>query len=227
MRLLVSGATPTIRRLLDDPHYRAAANKYLGHLIVPEAQNRREAIEATGLPWACDNGCFGRFNRRAFEAMLRDFGDMAEWIVMPDIVCNAHGTLTLWYGYLGVYEDGEGTTPWALVAQNGMMDCDWEFFLGQCDALFIGGDDAYKEGREAAALALLARRRGKKVHMGRVNSFRRFQIAHRMGCDTVDGTGFSKFPDTNIVKALDWLERLDREPPGSFSPDGSFGDRDY
>jgi len=43
--------------------------------------------------------------------------------------------------------------------------------------------------------------------MGRVNSFQRLQYAFELGCDSVDGSGFSMFPDTYIPKFLRYLER--------------------
>jgi hypothetical protein len=211
MRLLVSGATRTIRRLLSDPRTAGPAREYLGHLILPRAQNRVERILETGLPIACDNGCFKRWEPAAFVRMLADFGAVADWVAMPDWVGNAHATLTLWEGYARVYCDAEASVSWALVAQNGMDDCDWGHFLSQADALFIGGDDRYKESRAVADLAAVAKGRGKLVHMGRVNTLRRFKIAYRMGCDSIDGGSYSRWPDEHIPTALRWLRRLDAQ----------------
>lgn len=49
--------------------------------------------------------------------------------------------------------------------------------------------------------------------MGRVNTFRRFRIAYDAGCDSIDGSSFSKFPAARIPMALGWLDRLHRRRP--------------
>jgi len=224
MRLLVSGATATMNRLLNDPRTAGDARRYLGHLILPRNGNALASIEATGLPYACDNGCFLRWEPNRFGRMLQRFGPGAEWVAMPDVVGSARGTAVLWDGYTSIYDDAEGLINWALVAQNGLDGLDWDFALGMCQALFIGGDDSFKESREAAALAGVAKRRGKWVHMGRVNTFRRFRIAYEMGCDSVDGGSYSNWPDRRIPEAIGWLKRLDskRCQGELFSPEDVF-----
>jgi hypothetical protein len=51
----------------------------------------------------------------------------------------------------------------------------------------------------AHRLGAETKRRGKWLHMGRVNSARRFAIAELMGCDSVDGTYLTYGPDTNLA----------------------------
>jgi hypothetical protein len=103
--------------------------------------------------------------------------------------------------------------PVALVAQNGLTpgmvpwdDIDW-IFLGGCrrcprcgwwpDFGSLLGDrcpdcggatEEWKESSAAHRLAKAARAHGKRVHMGRVNSARRWSVAAMFGCDTTDGT---------------------------------------
>jgi len=72
------------------------------------------------------------------------------------------------------------------------------------EAVFIGGDTAWKTGREARAITEKAQAKGKLVHMGRVNTRGRYLIAKEWGVDTIDGSGFSQFPDTRIPMFLDW-----------------------
>ena len=50
-----------------------------------------------------------------------------------------------------------------------------------------------------------AKRRGKHVHMGRVNSLTRLRYADHIGCDSADGTYLVFGPDVNLPKLLDWL----------------------
>lgn len=76
--------------------------------------------------------------------------------------------------------------PAALCAQEGMTpgSIPWDEF----DCLFIGGADTFKEGPIVRDACSEARRRGKWVHMGRVNGLRRLLIALDFGVDSVDGT---------------------------------------
>jgi len=76
--------------------------------------------------------------------------------------------------------------PAALCIQNGatVKDIPWE----DIDVIFIGGDDQYKEGPDAEAISKEARRRGKGVHMGRVNNNKRLNTASRWQADSADGT---------------------------------------
>jgi hypothetical protein len=82
-------------------------------------------------------------------------------------------------------------------------------------ALFIGGSTVYKESAAAASLCAMAKARGVWVHWGRVNGRRRYALAVKAGADSIDGSGFSMFPDTNLPKVAEW-DRAVREQPGLF-----------
>lgn len=92
----------------------------------------------------------------------------------------------------------------ALVAQDGIneMAIDYDAF----DALFIGGSDQFKLGHEGWVATQRAKRAGKWVHMGRVNSLKRTLYAAKIGCDSVDGTFIGRGPNVNLPKVLSWLE---------------------
>jgi hypothetical protein len=110
--------------------------------------------------------------------------DRCLFATAPDVVADAAATLELSAPMLPRIAK-LGYRP-ALVAQDGLEDLavPWAEF----DALFIGGTTAWKVGDAAAALAIEAKRRGKWVHMGRVNSLRRMRYAESIGCDSADGT---------------------------------------
>lgn len=74
----------------------------------------------------------------------------------------------------------------------------------ELDALFIGGSTAWKESSHAAALCIEARRRGKWVHVGRVNTVRRLRKFDGIA-DSIDGTKFSRFPATYLPR---WCQIL-------------------
>jgi hypothetical protein len=98
----------------------------------------------------------------------------------------------------------------ALVAQDG-MEADHSLWMwDEFDALFVGGSTAWKLSSEAAALARAARDMGKWVHVGRVNSFCRYQhAAEEMCAHSVDGTFLTNGPDKNLPKLLSWADRVD------------------
>lgn len=196
MRLLVSGALPTVERHAGHPH--------LGVLVTPRTGNSWGRILATGMDYACDNDCFQGLDRAAFIRFIRRVARLERpplWVAAPDVVGDAAATLArfrLWRPVLEYYG-----LPVALVAQDGLeaRDVPWDQFV----CLFIGGTDAFKDG-PARALALEAKRRGKLVHVGRVNSERRERLYFPHGlADTMDGGRYSMFPDTYIPPALQRL----------------------
>ena len=78
--------------------------------------------------------------------------------------------------------------------------------------LFLGGTTEWKLGPDAWRLTEHAKSEGRWVHMGRVNSERRFTTARAMGCDSADGTFLTFGPDVNLPRLLAWLERADEKP---------------
>lgn len=194
--MLVSGATKTIRQFKDSP--------YLGHLLTPANGNRVESLLETGLPWAADNGAFAGFNERRFLRMLDRIEGRTGclFVAAPDVVADAEATLNLFGGWRQEIA-GRGL-PVAFVAQDGLeaLRVPW----GRFDALFLGGSTEWKLGKHAEALCRKAKARGKWVHMGRVNTRHRIRLAATWGCDSVDGTGFSRWPEARIPKGLRWIE---------------------
>lgn len=186
MMLLVSGATKTVKRFSGSPH--------IGQLATPRDRN---AIHS--LTWAADNSAFSGFDEDAFVRMLETLQGTPGclWVAAPDVVGNAAETLALFdvwepairrYGF-----------PVALVAQDGLMvdATPW----GRMDALFVGGSTKWKLGPQSFALMTEARRRGLWVHVGRVNTRRRMDAVFGYA-DSIDGSQFSRFPDTHIPWAV-------------------------
>jgi hypothetical protein len=197
MLILISGATRTLA---------ARPEPWLGRLLVPRARASLATL-ADGRPWAMDNGAFGVFDAEAFVEMLARFRGRPGCLfaAVPDVVGDAGATrarFDVWapvvrgYGYpvALVAQDGltPGTTPWAAI-----------------DALFLGGSTEWKLGPVARCLVGTARGLGKWAHMGRVNSVRRLRYAERIGCQSVDGSGFSRFPDEMLQRADRWRAQPD------------------
>lgn len=184
------------------PKVREAMRSGLIGAIATPAQGNR----LSGIPmWVADNGCFGKGypGDAAFLGWLETLAPLAGncWFaVAPDVVCDAAATLERSAPFLPEIR-GIGY-PVALAAQNGLEDLTvpWD----DLDVLFLGGDTAWKLGPAARTLTAEARSRGKGVHMGRVNSLRRYRYAEAIGCTSVDGTFLAFGPDVNLPELLSW-----------------------
>ena len=162
-----------------------------------------------GVLWAADNGRFSapqRYTDAKFLAWLD--GKPRErclFATAPDVVGDAKATLALSAPmFASIRAAGY---PVALVAQDGLenLPVPWDDF----DALFIGGSTAWKLSTAAADLAGEAHRRGKWVHMGRVNSLRRLKYADAIGCDSADGTVLKHDPKRPVGE---WSEAIAASP---------------
>jgi hypothetical protein len=178
MMLLVSGK------------HRPIYDEYdVGHLVCPRSRNRIWSAR-----WAADNAAFSRFDGDAYEAMLdviAPYGAGCLFVTVPDVVADADATLGLWDKWAWrVARLGLRT---AYVLQDGVTErmVPWH----TADALFIGGTTAFKLSAEARDLAQRGKALGKWIHMGRVNTGPRLRYAQHIGCDSVDGSGFARFPD--------------------------------
>ena len=173
-----------------------------GRLLVPDHFARAGDTARAGIPWAADNGCFQRLDVRAFGRMLDAITGLPGclFVAVPDVVGDAAATLRRWQVWSPIVR--QTGQPLALVAQDGLRACDvpWD----EVGALFVGGTTEWKVGDAAARLVYAAKRRGLHVHMGRVNGRRRFKYAEALGCDSVDGSSFSKWRNTWLPDALCW-----------------------
>ncbi len=202
-----------------------ATNRYdLGVLLTPNMGNRPKL---QGVLWAADNGLFagpdkpvrpfGECEFARFKTLLERAGwdlDGCLFAVVPDAPFNAQGTLERWAEWYPRFRaELPAGVPLAFVAADGMTvdDVPWD----ELDVLFLGGSDAFKEGA-AIELCAEARRRGKWVHMGRVNSRRRMAIAWRFRCDSADGTFIAFGPNQNLPKVNAWLGELNGQPVTRF-----------
>lgn len=77
-------------------------------------------------------------------------------------------------------------------------------FPSDARVLFIGGNDAYKLGPTAASIAY-RHRNERWIHMGRVNSQKRFRVARSFGCHSADGTFLTYGPKVNLPRTLSWI----------------------
>ena len=166
-----------------------------------------------GWVWAADNGVFGK-----------GWPGYEKWLAWLDAHSTEERTRCLFATAPDVVGDHEATVerslPWlpkiralgypaAFVLQNGATidNVPWETF----DVAFVGGDDAFKLGG-ADDLICEAQRRGKHVHVGRVNSGKRYQRFAQMGVDSCDGTFLAFGPELLTPVLLSWVRKHATHP---------------
>lgn len=164
-----------------------------------------------GLLWAFDNGAFsGRFNDAAWTRWLdwlRPARDRCLFVVAPDVVGDAAATWERSRPYLPRIR-ALGYRA-ALAIQDGQTEPHWDAF----DCLFVGGSTAFKLSETAWALVAEGRRRGKWIHMGRVNTISRLRAAAAAGIHSVDGTKLRYAPDFQLPILLRWLDAVNTQAP--------------
>lgn len=195
------------------PEIRAALRENcatMGYITTPDSDRPAVADELVGLRWCADNGCFSD----AF-----DEGTWWQWLngknphgclfaVAPDVVGDHRATL-------------ERSAPWlsriralgfpaAFVIQDGATidTIPWD----DCDAVFIGGTTEFKLSDEALAIIHAAKERGKWVHVGRVNSRRRY-LRFAGIADSCDGTFLAFGPRTRLPELLGWIREHQNRIP--------------
>ena len=176
----------------------------MGLLQTPNTGYRLDDVAV----WAMDNGCFtnaypGDTAYLDLLAKLDPHRDRCLFVAVPDVVADAPATLAR-FPTMAARIRAAGW-PVALVGQDGMerMPIPWD----DLDWLFIGGSTDWKLGPGAAELIRQAQAHGKRVHVGRVNSGRRFHRFASLGCDTADGTFLAFGPDTNAPRLRAWQRR--------------------
>lgn len=205
MIILVNGATDTVRK---QPW------GTVGHLLSPRAGNSLESVTSTDRVWAADNDCFKGLDAEAYWRMLARISRANRsnllWVVVPDKVGDARETVNLWHEWYPQL-DHLGLRA-AFVGQDGLEHVADEIQWHEMECFFIGGTDAFKLGPVAEDFAREAKRRGKWVHMGRVNSVRRMRHAMEIGCDSIDGRSFSAWPDRWQPWGVARIKRLAAQP---------------
>ena len=195
MRLLIGGTpTGTLRHITP-----AEDRAHCGMLVSWRDQAHPRRAVKLGAPWAMDNFAFTNFDETKFRRALAAYEGIPACLfaVAPDVVGNAAATIDLFGQWRG--EIKRMGYPIALAIQNGQerLPIPW----GELDAVFIGGDTAFKFSNFVRDLVTEARMRGKWTHMGRVNSVRRWNYAHSLHVQSVDGTSVNIAP-SNVLLAL-------------------------
>jgi len=157
------------------------------------------------MPFVLDNDAFisWRDNKpwdveawRRMIQWIRMTGQKPLWAAVPDVVADREATMTNW----PIYRDEIKRIGWpaAFVVQNGMK---LEDVPDDADVVCVGGTDKWKMPSLEMWTANFPR-----VHCLRVNSQQDIEACERLGCESVDGTGW--FRDPSRPDKVPMLERF-------------------
>lgn len=169
-----------------------------------------------GWVWAADNGCFAStWEHDRWAAWLARDHPRAGCLfaTVPDVVGDHDATLERFAKHVDMVRDLR--YPVAFVGQDGasVHGVPWDEF----DCLFIGGSTDWKLSEVARHLGVVARDRGKWVHVGRVNSRRRF-ATWTPYADSCDGTFLAFGPNKNAPRLSGWIDATRAQPALTLTP---------
>lgn len=166
-----------------------------------------------GVNWVMDNGSFSNFDEAAFMRMacVAISDNYCKWFAMPDVVGDHSETIRLFSMYKSLLEKMWIPKPdlskkMAFVIQDGasVATIPW----AEITAVFLGGTTKFKLSRLAWIILEEAKKRGKWVHVGRVNTPPRINYFHGIA-DSIDGSGIAMY-DHMLDDAIDIIEQLNK-----------------
>lgn len=158
----------------------------IGHLFSPGAQTGPFG-DLAGYSCSLDNGAFGPngFDETKWVTLLnwaRLRGVSPGWVLVPDVVGDRDGTLAHWDQYVPIAAPYRW--PLAFAVQDGMTPAD---VPADAAVVFIGGTTDWKWRTLPIWTGAFPR-----VHVGRVNTYRRLWQCHDSGAESIDGTGWMR-----------------------------------
>lgn len=162
-----------------------------------------------GLKWVLDNGAFSDFQETRWLHMALDaiHDPDCQWLTMPDVVGDHHATLNLFHKYKKQLESLSGfdiSDKCAFVIQDGCSRS--AIPHAEISTVFLGGSTKFKLSRDAWIVLEDAKKRGKWVHVGRVNTSNRIMYFHGLA-DSIDGSGIARFTEMRD-SAVDLIKQL-------------------
>jgi hypothetical protein len=165
----------------------------IGHLFgptdFPATRNPRTKGPFEFCPYALDNGAFGAFasgnewDERQWLHLLKTVRIRRIrplWALVPDVVSHRDATLKRWEQYFPTVQRLGFDSAFAV--QDGLLPAD---VPANAAVVFVGGSTKWKWRMLQVWCASLSR-----VHVGRVNSYRRLWQCHDAGAESCDGTGW-------------------------------------
>jgi hypothetical protein len=166
----------------------------VGQLLTPLTRYR---LRDPARKWAIDNGFFAQTETDAFLSLLereKHHREKCLFVTVPDVVGSARRTLEVFERW----KDRLAGWPLALACQDGQehLPIPWDDIA----AVFIGGSTNWKCSDNAAHIIKAAKALGKWAHAGRVNHGARVDHFEKLGADSYDGTGISRY--THMREAI-------------------------
>lgn len=161
------------------------ADLIAGQLLTPLTR-----YSNAGGVFAIDNGARSGFRKKGFKSLLErehENRDRCLFVVVPDVVGNGRRTLEIWRLRHNMIHGW----PKALVLQDGIEDLDIPW--SELQAVFVGGNDPWKDSRAVVDIVKTALILDKHIHVGRVNTIKRFSKFEELGAHTCDGSGASMY----------------------------------
>lgn len=163
----------------------------VGFLIAPTYYKRVQP--KTFMPFAIDNGAFVAWRDKK-QWDIKEWRNMVRsirmtnlkplWTAVPDVVANREATIASWK----IYRDEIKSLGWlaAFCVQDGMTPAD---VPDDADVVFVGGSDRWKFPNLKMWTENFPR-----VHCARVNAPEMIESCERLGCESIDGTGWFREP---------------------------------
>jgi hypothetical protein len=161
--------------------------------------SRAGAWRTEGFAYCLDSGAWSdftqgkRFDEEGYEQLVEKLGAGADWTLLPDIVAGGQASLDLSLRWMNRVRS---ICDLVLIAvQDGMEPADLAPFVGPHVGIFLGGSTEWKLARmqdwgEFCASAPCW------YHVARVNTVRRFRMAHAAGATSIDGSSATRFAKT-------------------------------
>lgn len=156
-------------------------------------------------PYALDNGAYPAFENKTEWDSSRWLKMIDEahqnpikplWAVVPDVVTDKERTLESWHRWLPIVQQA-GFTP-ALAVQDGMVPSD---VPASAEVVFVGGSTAWKWQTVEVWAANFPR-----VHVGRVNGFKKLVRCWEAGVESTDGTGWFRGRHRQLQGLINFCE---------------------
>ena len=159
----------------------------------------QNALDRQG--YALDNGAYldyikeQPFDDDRYIRFLHRYISGADWVVLPDVVCNKAETLQKSYRYIDIIRDIKADVKMLIVWQDGMTQEDIRPLLSMGIGVFVGGST---EGKLSNVnwIAEECRRYNVWCHVGRINTLIRLEKMYNAKVNSFDGSGIVRFLPT-------------------------------
>jgi hypothetical protein len=176
---------------------------FIGTMVSPNQQYKPVIGIEEGRKWAMDNNAFTTgFDMKRLERNIEShtaYRSTCLFIVLPDVVGSAEQTYDLYLKWRDQFK--ETRFPIAYVLQDGQETVP---IPEDVDCWFLGGTNKFKFDWGVWKMLLEGKSKGKWIHIGRVNSYKRTLVFSDVA-DSVDGNMHRFGPDKNLKKIIKWM----------------------